>query len=276
MRDEWYNTLVEESDSTSGVDISWFIDSDAAKTGTVKFGSLFIGKHKIFKDLQYVVFDYESNKNNVKIISTPTKQNIESLKKVHKSEVVVDKIIKVNIATKRQVLSTIVTGTIGGEEFVWSRVETNSASAGQTYIYFKDADKMMGKRYMIKLKTTIKELSDGTYKIDEPSNRVITYCRNYGEIKVGPELKIYAAKDIHRDNFKPAVIYYNESSISGGKRIRLMEYWEDGRHRFSVASSTYSGDDLTLIFANPHNYINVKADKGKIQTFIDDITKNEI
>lgn len=275
MRDRWYIALLKESDSTSGVDISWFIDSDAAKTGTVKFGSFYIGKHKIFKDLQYVVFDYESNKHNNKIISTPTRANIEELKKIHKSNVVVDKIIKVNIATKRQVLSTVITGTIGGEEFVWNRVETNSPGAGQTYIYFKDSNKMLGNSYIENFKNTLEELSDGTYKLNDRKFKVITYGRNYTETKVGPELILYniPAKDIHRGGSKPAVIHYFTTNPGKESEItpRLAEFWEDGRHRFSV--STYAGINLSLIFTTSPNVIEVKADTDNIQSFLDNIAK---
>ena len=80
------------SNNSEQIDISYF--TDTVKHGVVKHGSLSFGNKKVFENLDYVVFDYEKDKLNRKIISTQTYNNIKALQSAHESEVVLKHIIK--------------------------------------------------------------------------------------------------------------------------------------------------------------------------------------
>ena len=225
------------SNNSEQIDISYF--TDIVKHGVVKHGSLSFGNKKVFENLDYVVFDYEKNKLNRKIISAQTYSNIKALQSAHESEVVLKHIIKANIATKRAKMSTIVTGTIAGENFAWVVRVGNNTMSGGTSIYFDDV-KMSGIDYLDSLATgkqQVEELDDGTYRISRPNNLsypVTVYCKRYIETRVGPEVKIYKPLEYHRIT-KPAVIKRN-----------VFEFWENNRRRFIVILSHVS-DEIGIV-----------------------------
>lgn len=214
MRDRWYINLLKES------------------SGISKNGSFEIGKFRLFTDIDYTEYDYNSNAKNKEIVPLGLRKSIDILLKIHKSEVNLDKVIKVMKGRFKKVYpATIVTGTIGGEEFAIDF----SKNKNSVDIYFKDI--FIGlSLYILRLKDDVLEkLDDGTYKILDTRQQSITYCKSYEVEKYGPEARYYRPKEIHRYN-KPAVINYyifHKLGKTVPKTPGSFEFWEDGRHRFT-------------------------------------------
>ena len=216
MRDRWYIKLLRES------------------SGISKHGSFVIGKFKLFTDTDYTEYDYAPNVKNKEVVPLSLRKRINVMSEIHKSEVKPDKVIKVMMGQFKKVYpSTIITGTVGGEEFAIVLLKNK----GPSDIYFKN-DFIGFDLYVSRLKNdTIEKLSDGTYKIHDRSRQTITYCRSYEVEEYGPEARYYRPKDIHRSDNKPAVINYNIFYSSPKKNIisfSSFEFWEEGRSRFTM------------------------------------------
>lgn len=269
MRDRWYREIfVEKSDDDSdSIDPPWFAFMPKFKDSKLKHGSLVIGKYKIFTDLPYFEFDYESSKYDTGIISKATRNNIEYLKSSHgDKKVVVDKIIKVNIATARQVLSTIVLGTIDGHKFIWNRKEGNSVASGQTLIYFEDVY-MLGSLYLENMgKDNIEQLGNGDYLIthDRGDIKKLYYCRDYEVKKVGPVLIQYEPKNIHRSDGKPAVLIYNKDVCHVGK------FYEDDRYRFEFNYDAIY-NIIYIFFSGTKNSLDIDINVKNAKSFIENV-----
>lgn len=209
-------------------------------------GNLTIGKYKLVKGEEIKEYDYESNKNNKKIISSATKNNIEKLREAFKSDITVDKIYRAAIATKRLVYSTYISGTLKGEPFIWARIETNSAASGTTKIYFEDgfANAVKFLSYVF-TPTTLEKTSEGTYRIHNRVDRVITYSTEYKEEQIGPKrLGVVDYKpegDYHRISL-PAILSYAPTSYSA-------QFYENGWIRFTIYS--YSETHMDITFPDP-------------------------
>jgi hypothetical protein len=209
-------------------------------------GNLTIGKYKLVKDKEIKECDYESNKNNKKIISSATKNNIEKLKEAFKSDITIDKIYRAVIATTRSVYSTYISGTLKGESFIWARIETNSAGAGQTKLYFEDGFTNAVKfiSYVF-TPTTLEKTSEGTYRIHNRVERIITYSTEYEEEQIGPKrfdiVNYGPSGDYHRISL-PARLSYAPTSYNA-------QFYENGWIRFTIYS--YLGMHMTISFPDP-------------------------
>ncbi len=214
--------------------------------GKTYVGNLTIGKYTLVKDKEIQEYDYESNKNNNKVISSTTKNNIEKLKEAFKSDITVDKIYRAIIATTRSVYSTYISGTLKGEPFIWARIETNSAASGSTKLYFEDgftnAVKFLGYTFS---PTTIEKTSEGTYRIHNQVDRVITYSTEYKEEQIGPKrfniVNYKPEGDYHRISL-PAILSYAPTSYNA-------QFYENGWIRFTIYS--YSGTHMVISFPDP-------------------------
>ena len=224
-------------------------------------GNLTIGKYKLVKDKEIKEYDYESNKNNKKIISSITKNNIEKLKEAFKSDITVDKIYRAVITTTRSVYSTYISGTLKGEPFIWARIETNSVGAGQTKLYFEDgftnAIKFLGYAFS---PTTLEKTSEGTYRIHTRVDRIITYSTEYKEEQIGPKrfgiVNYGPVGDYHRISL-PARLSYAPTSYNA-------RFYENGWLRFTIYG--YPGTNMVISFPDPDRGYVVK-DSGLDYSF---------
>jgi len=266
MRDRWYRELYKESSEEDS-----------------KRGSLTIGKYTIFENLPYEEFDYESNKTNKKAISSTTMGNIEELRRVKGLNVEVDKIIRANVATRRKAMSTFITGTIDGEEFIWARKEGNSAAAGQTIIYFKK-HKVQASKFLLFVKVPIKpflkKLDNGTYMVFNSIEGYIAYTTKYKEIKIGPDMSIFQAgdfTDLHRI-IHPAFIPFSVDHLIYTGEIKVnrpMWFIENGVFRYTLQIVEGHGIILGLggAYSEPRvsNTVDMENVKGFIDTYVEEV-----
>ena len=125
--------------------------------------SLKIGRCRMFKDLPTYIYRFTDAINNRSIVSTPTRKNLERLKKAAEESnkvVVFSTIYKVD-KSLRGAWSTFIEGTIDGRRFIFSRSETSSRGAGTTSIYVEGKPKMNLGLSLVFFSTT--QLADGTY-----------------------------------------------------------------------------------------------------------------
>lgn len=266
MRDRWYRELYKESSEEDS-----------------KIGSLTIGKYTIFENLPYEEFDYESNKTNKKAISSTTMGNIEELRRVKGLNVEVDKIIRANVATRRKAMSTFITGTIDGEEFIWARKEGNSAAAGQTIIYFTKY-KIQASKFLLFVKVPIrpfvKKLDNGTYLVFNSIDGYIAYTTKYKEIKIGPDMSIFRAgdfTDLHR-MIHPAFIPFSVDYLIYNGEIKVdrpMWFIENGVFRYTLQIVEGHGIILGLggAYSEPRvsNTVDMENVKGFIDTYVEEV-----
>lgn len=215
--------------------------------------SLTIGKYAIVKDVEVSAYDYASNKTNTKIISTPTRKNIEQIEKVC-DNVIIDKIYKADLSKGRGVYSTFVSGSIGGVPFMWVRRETRSTAASQTLLY-TPTTKIQGTnfRYAINLPTLFK-LKGGGYKCIKRSKEFleVTYGTQYTEIaqtgfgelnSVLPPIYIIANEYMHRDGNEPAHLCL---SLIVDKKI-IYDVVNNGRQVYSVILQNYGYEQQQIL-----------------------------
>lgn len=266
MRDRWYRELYKESSEEES-----------------KVGSLVIGKFKLFENLPYEEFDYESNKTNKKAISSTTMGNIEALRRVKGLKVEVDKIIRANVATRRKAMSTFITGTIDGEEFIWGRKEGNSAAAGQTIIYFKKY-KLQASKFLLfakaPIKPFLKKLDNGTYMVFNSVDGYIAYTTKYKETKLGPGMSIFRAGDfldLHRI-IHPAFIPFSINHFIETGEIKVdrpMWFIENGVFRYTLQIVAGHGIVLGLggAYSEPRvsNTVDMENVKGFVDTYVEEV-----
>ena len=165
------------------------------------------------------------------------------------------------IATTRSVYSTYISGTLKGEPFIWARIETNSAASGSTKLYFEDgftsAVKFLGYTFS---PTTIEKTSEGTYRIHNRVDRIITYSTEYKEEQIGFKrfgiANYEPAGDYHRISL-PAILSYAPTSYNA-------QFYENGWIRFTIYS--YSGTHMVISFPDP-NWGYIAKDDGSDYSF---------
>lgn len=239
------------------------IYESASNEGKTYVGDLIIGKHKLFTNKELTEYDYESNKDNKKIISTPTRNNIEKLKEYYKSGAKIERIIRAMLTTTRVATSTFVVGTLYGEPFIWARRETNNAMGGYTRIYFKDTY-MTGSGYLELLEdpniTTLTEMDDGTYRINNKKQHQITYTTEYKKIKVGPDMYMYEPAGKYHRISNPAIIGYfsTDKDKAGIDNIYSAQFFENGRQRFIIMLDLSGGFEVRFGEYDSYGNLNSK------------------